>query len=615
MRRYALSAVFVLCLLPAAITFTTSGQTIDSVDGRVGLPWDWSHRHVIFPTPETEQLRRRLDADPRFAHQHLYRTMPQYAPGDLSSAIRGAGLHANDEVTISGATRDWNQAVGAAAITLSSPTYPAKYSFSVTSTTPSCANDYVVYTLPVSSASNFNVIAFNNLYPTFCTGTVPSVLFAYNGSQATGTLSTSPVLSLDGTKIAFVEKASASTQFHVLRWRSGDKSATFPKPYNAAVLPSCVTTAAPAPCEYSLSFSTTTSTLGAPFIDYTNDTAYVTDDKGKLYAIKPVFNATPTSPPALVSGYPITLSTTRLTAPTYDSVSGNVFVADTGKLYYVRTKSTSSGTCLSGSAPCEGTKSITFASGSGLSTILEAPIVDSTNGTVFVFAYSGPAYTFASHAYNGDIVLQSNTTLSVTNIANLSGTSGNSTASTIYNGTFDNAYYNNAANGKIYACGENNSGHTGTLWAVGFASATAIKTGAAGFGPLTLTTASLTGAASPCSSLTEAYNTPAGKDFLYMGVASKCAFSGSATGCIMAFSLGSSLTSSTFPTTTAATFPSNSGSSGIIIDNVLSGTANTTNIYFLTAQPQSGSSPCTVYTGGANTTGNCAIKLTQSGLN
>lgn len=585
----------------ALFPLLAAAQTTVPAEDRAGMPLDWSHLHVIFSQPATEDQFRQLDADPRYSLQTLRRTHPQFAEAAAGFPAATAATAAADP------GRDWSEAIGTSPYTLSSPTYPAKYSFNVNNPTPSCTSDYVVYTLPVSTGpAAFNVIAFNNLYVNaagngLCPGSTPNVLFAYNATQAIGTPSTGPVISLDGTLIAFVEKSTAA-QFHVLKWHGGDKPTTFPKPFNGTgPLASCVTTNGAAPCEYSVAFSTTTSTLGSPYVDYASDTAYLTDDKGSIYAVSPVFKATPAKPPALVAGYPVSVSTSRLTAPVYDTVSGNVFVADTSKLLYLRTKATSAGACLTGVPPCAGKLNVVMSTGSGIATTLEAPLVDSTNGTVFAFAYSGPPY-------NGDIVVQSNTTLSLRNVANISGTIGASTASTIYAGTFNNAYYNNPTSGLLYACGQDNFGHFGALWAVGFSSATTMKT-TAPTGPLTLTTASLSGASAPCSSLTEVFNQTAGKDFLYTGVTSKCAFGASATGCLLAFDITSG-----FPTTAAANFPSNSGTGGIVIDNVVGSLASATNLYFLTAQPQGGGAPCTVFTGGTNTTGNCAVMLTQSGL-
>jgi len=602
MMRWALSGIVLFC----AAIIVIGQDTVNS------LPQDWTHRHVVFPVPDSEERRLEIERDPRYRHQQLRRTYRQY---DLESAnvntAEGPPRWGNARgISPTGQMeRDWREAVGPSTYTLSRPTYPAKFSFNASNPTPSCANDFIVYTLPVSSTADFNIVAYYNLYTNtaatgLCTGTNPTALFTYNASQNGGALSTAPVLSLDGTQIAFIENAS-SAQFHVLKWKSGNLGTTFPKPFNSAVLANCKTNGAVAPCEYSVTYATTTASLSSPFIDYTGDTAYVTDDKGHVSAIHPVFTATPSTPPAVVTGYPLAPSTGVMTAPVYDSVSGNVFAADTTKLYYIRTKSASTGTCTSGSPPCIGSTSQTFSTGTGAATIQEAPIVDSTNGWVFVFANSGPSYS-------GATIFQSDTKLTSTvkNVANISGTTGGSTATTQFSGTFDNKYYTSPATGKLYACGENNSGEIGTLWAAGFTSG-GMKTGTATYGPLALMTATTTGTTSVCSSLNEVYNQTAAKDLLFVGVTTKCAFGASATGCLFAFDI-----TSAFPTTALANYPTPNGTSGIVIDNVTGSLTSSTNLYFLSPKPLGSSAPCTLYTtSGTNTTGNCAVKLTQTLLN
>lgn len=558
------------------------------------LPYDWSHRHVVFPAADSREQHAAIEKDVRFHLQQLKRSYRQF---DLESAESQA---ASNQLQ-----RDWREAVGDTAYHVHRPTYPAKFTFDVANPTPNCANDYVVYTLPHAGAGKFNVVAYNNLYVNststgVCPGSTPAVLFAYNASQDAGKLSTSPALSLDGTQIAFIENASAA-RFHILKWRAGDKSAAFPKPYNSTALANCATNGAVAPCEYSVTYSTTTAKLSSPYIDYTGDTAYVSDDAGHVSAIHPIFKATPANPPKVVTGYPLTPDTGVMTEPVFDSVSGNVFVASPTKLYYIRTRTGSAGTCAWGSPPCVGSGSQTISAGAGAGSTLEGPIVDSTNGWVFAFAWSGDSY-------KGAVIVQSNTTLSVLNVAEISG-AGDSTPTKLYAGTFNNAYYNNPATGKLYACGENGAGHFGTLWAAGL-TATGLKTGTAGFGPLNLTTASVSGAKPVCSSLAEVYNQTAGKDYLFAGVGANCAFGGASTGCIFSFDI-----TSAFPATALANFPSPGGSSGIVIDNVTGSLTSATDIYFLTREPPGAGTPCTVYTGGTNTTGNCAIKLTQSGLN
>ena len=101
--------------------------------------------------------------------------------------------------------------------------FPAKYSFDINAT-PSCANDYVVFGLNVAGATpgQANLVGVNNLYSgdrqTLRRGN-PTVNWAYNGSTAGGAVLTSPVVSLDGTKVAYVESAAAATVFHVLPGR------------------------------------------------------------------------------------------------------------------------------------------------------------------------------------------------------------------------------------------------------------------------------------------------------------------------------------------------------------------------------------------------------------
>ena len=92
--------------------------------------------------------------------------------------------------------------------------YPAKYSFSTT--TASCASDFVVYPTGVAgTATTANVVAYYNLYTTGCSGTVPAVNWAYNtGAMVT----TSPVLSLDGTQVAFIQVSGTAASLVLMKW-------------------------------------------------------------------------------------------------------------------------------------------------------------------------------------------------------------------------------------------------------------------------------------------------------------------------------------------------------------------------------------------------------------
>lgn len=571
---------------------------------RVAAPQDWSHRHVVFPQPQTFDRLSEVQQDQRYWHQVFTRAMRSAvangSPRGSEKAMEGVSRSrlvppAIPRTPLAAASKpdvDWGESLaGTVALSYSGlNSYPAKYSFNTNNPVPDCTNDFVVFTAPVSTVTRFNLFAFKNLYVNnsgtgSCSGTLPTMLFAYNASQNSGNLSSSPTLSLDGTQIAFIEN-SAPAQFHVVKWRSGNVSGTFGSPYNAAKMVNCAGNGAVAPCEWSLLYSTATghATLSAPFIDYLADTAYLSDDVGQVYAVKPVFGGGAPSTQWVVA---ISGSTT-MTPPVYDSVSKNVFVADAnGKLYYIRTSASSAGTCLSGSPPCQGSNVLTVASGKP---VVEAPYVDSTNGKVFVFSNSSPTGANAS-------VVQTNTTLSTTSVANI-GTVG---ANPVYGGAFSNSYYTSTGTGVLYACGAGPA-QAGQLFGITFTGST-MNAGTPAYGPLNVSTAKST-----CSPLTEVYNQSLGVDELYLSVQTKCTATITG-GCLRQYNISSGL-----PASDTNTVAESGGTTGIIIDNVkngLHGDASETNLYFVTLGAQS----CSKHTDGtAFTTGNCAVKLTQSAL-
>jgi hypothetical protein len=114
--------------------------------------------------------------------------------------------------------RDWAIYLGTAG------TAPAMYpaEFDANYTTPNCTNDFVVFPVnAVGSTTQPNIVAFNYLYsgtagtvgfcnntrPGTSNGTTAAVYWSYDVQAIAGAVPTSPVLSLDGTKIAFVESA------------------------------------------------------------------------------------------------------------------------------------------------------------------------------------------------------------------------------------------------------------------------------------------------------------------------------------------------------------------------------------------------------------------------
>ena len=550
---------------------------------RIGAPYDWSHRHVVFSTPASGETLVRVEQDPRYRQQGNRKL---YATGTPASSA--PALLRPRPVRPASTKIDWSESLGNLNFT-NLVNYPAKYSFDIGNPAPNCASDYVIYTLPTANPGAFNLIAFNNLYVNNagtgqCVGTTPSALFSYNASQNNGPLNSSPVLSEDGTQIAFVEDAGQA-RLNVLKWRAGNVNTSFGSPSNPTPLANCSTNGDVAPCEYSVQYSRTTATLSAPYVDYARDIAYVSDDNGVVAAISPVFKG---GQPAVL--YTLSVpGSHRMTPPVYDSVSQNVFVADgTGTLYYIRTSPGSGGVCAAGSPPCLGSPSLNAGGGTP---IWEAPLVDSSSGTVFVFSNNGPEG-------GNSAVVQTTTNLAASNVATI-GPSGSQNALA---GTFNNNYVNNPATGLLYACGTD-ARNVPQLYAITF-SGTTMTAGPATHGPLSLATN-----ATSCSPLTEAFNQTTNQDELYLSVANDCS-PGIAGGCLQYFNITGG-----FPSAAAVTAAESGGTSGIIIDNVVNlpnrfneSPANA-NIYFITL----GSQSCTEYTGGVGN-GNCAVKLTQSGL-
>lgn len=597
-----------------------------------GSPSDWTHRHVIFSAATDSATLMKNQEEPRYWLQLLRRAGAQNSDANdgadsakIVAAVRQRQQRsASDWETGEGSARtgenplgrDWTQTfqTSGTTYTFNSPTYPATFSNS----SASCTADYVVFTLPTGGsfgfgADNFNIIAYNNLYVTtaggasFCTGTSPQALFNYNASSASGTLNGSPVVSLDGSLIAFLENATGlngGAVFHILKWHAGDLQPTdtkFPRAFNTAALPSCTSNSAVAPCEYNLQFTPSaarkTATLSSPFVDYSSDTAYVSDDGGNVYAISPVFNATPANPPAVLTGWPVNVgSSVVLTPPVFDSASQNVFVSSTGGTeFFIKTSHSTTGSCSSGSAPCLGSNTFAFTGGG---TIGEASIVDASTGRVFVFGTQ-------SGGTSGSYMVQTDTALTPGSVQ--AAQIGSGTLNSIHTGTPDNNYFTSVSTGKFYACGQNSNGE-GQLYAFGLNSSGVLNTAAVTGSPFALGQASNSN--SPCSdSLSENFNQSVNKDWLFLGVANRCvntAFGGN--GCVISFDV-----TSAFPSAVAhqIAVTGTTGPTGIVVDNGIdaSATMTTTDIYYIIQSGQS----CPDYLG-SNHTGTCAASATQSGL-
>jgi hypothetical protein len=456
-----------------------------------GFPQDWSQQHIVFSRDGLAQHPDLIYREPRVLHQAMQRwQVPNF--GAFEGSERTAATADN-----SGLHPDWN--VHPLGGRLFTNAYPTKFSFNP-GAPPDCTNDYVVFGLntPDTTGAQANLIAFNNLYvdpagdglcPVRTTGvgfTAPTVLFAYDITTVTGgKIATSPILSEDGKKIAFVEGIpadaglgiTAESIFHVLTWTAGQGAIGAAAPPPAGPL----WVSLPLP-------SAKNDTTSSPWIDYYTDTAYVGSAAGYVYEITGVFRGTPTlvTPPWT---NPV-INNNALTSPVLDSNLGMLmFGAGNGDLYGINTTTGTVAHLVVG----QGTNHA----------ILAAPIVDVTNGVTFVVD-SDCGTSCAPGVPSGAVLVEADTK-TVTRLSEASiGIGGAGVA--LYQPALDNNYYNNPSTGLIHLCGTGTGTDTSPWqYAFGFSGRTMSSTPATGF-PMQLSTS----ANDLCTGWTEFFNPYAG---------------------------------------------------------------------------------------------------------
>jgi hypothetical protein len=467
--------------------------------------------------------------------------------------------------------------LGAGAMGLT--TFPAKYTF--TTAAGSCANDYVAFSTGIlGAASQATIAAYKNLY-TACGGTVPTVAWQYNTA---GDSFLSPVLSLDGSQIAYVQYVCLSScgvtgevdesSLVVLKWKSNPSlvtlSSTAPASYRACA----------APCMTALTFANSGfSGFSSPFYDYASDTVYIGDDTGALHQFTGVFKGAPAENTA--SPWPITLGSAPLSQPVLDHVSGDIFVGDTGGFYYGVNAST--GAVTGASAQLD------FVYG-----LWDAPLVDSSAQMTYVFS-GNDGQTDCYDEYSGEYGCSGvfSFPTNFTNLANLE--------SQVYvgyyplfTGAFDNIYLSSSASsptGHLYVCGETDYDFVQTLNQIPI---TANVMGGQSVSSYYL------GDGYPCSAVTEFYNTNAAADYIFLSVEGAYQGCTQDTGCVFGFNV----TTGAVPTAPTAGSAEAGGTSAIVIDNAGAG-AGASQIYFTTL-----SNTGTCATSGG--TGLCAVQTSQA---
>ncbi len=433
-----------------------------------GFVEDWSTRHLVFSNPGSEDQAIQEDRhaewlrivnDPRYIFQKRKLAAAgrpvDAGSGEPADPSAGAGptrvaARSQAQGTIP-MNSDWSEGLNTGSPSPISD--PAKFSFSTTSA--SCADDFVIYsTGSVGSSSQASLIAFSNIY-SGCTGTVPTVAWAYNTG---GSIPGAPVFSADGKQLAFIQIASSVASLVILSlpasstFGSGGSvgAPTAPTPESITSYPGCT-----APCMTSIPLNGSPNVSWSdPWVDYAADALYVGDDGGSLHRFSPLF----TGIPAETTGFgphkwPIILdSTVKLASPVVDPVIGRVFVGDMNGYFF------SIGTDDPGTT--NSTLGRVYSQSAQLGTngteIFDAPIVDPNAGEAYVFVQEDAS------GNNGVFQFPTNFASASSGTEETVGTFGRS-LEYFFAGTVDNIYLSSEGNDCPPTC----TTPTGNLYVVG----------------------------------------------------------------------------------------------------------------------------------------------------
>ncbi|HSZ62966.1 MAG TPA: hypothetical protein VK828_14280 [Terriglobales bacterium] len=617
-----------------AISLAMSAQENSSAasPSALGGPQDWSHRHVIYTRNGSIAEMMLLRDDPRFIGS-LYRHYSQEHRKELAAAV-GLKLAESDQgqleepewdiVLSDGPDNDalgneerldrgfrppviwdpmrpisrlknkrskvdWSISLGPTGGTAYGET-PAIYTASYS--TPSCAADFAVYTINATPgvAMQANLIGLNNLYSDgagagFCSGiTAPTFLFSY--AIGTGGSALSPVLSLDGTKIAWIENRTAVTSYlHVTKWVANQGgSATAPVAVTGTFANGTCTVST-ASCDFSVEYTasshpgcTTAHTAGNShsdlYVDYPSNTGFISANNGLLYHISNIFSNTVS--PTVDFCIPVnatfeTKPSGAMSGPVYDPILNEVFLTDSEKIYAY--------TVNAASFSAAATPSYTFGSiGSKYNYQTgPGPLLDMFNGYLYVFS----TYDAAGKTS----VTQIPTSLASGTPVELGPESTNADPLLFY-GAFDNNYFTygpKSALSTLYSCGTD---QTNTNWqdlfSISFNAATGIvnTTPAMSYN----TNVNPGAAAGLCSPITEFYDGTHDRIFVGMGQPASATGSNVVTMWNVKTQLtNTSGTGGTMPTYTAEATGYLGGSGGFAADNNSTDT-DAESIYFSTQQ-------------------------------
>src|ERR1700677_3869578 len=310
MLRTARAVVFCFAIV-LAILFAMSAQESSSTasPSDFGGPQDWSNRHVVYTRDGSVAQMMLLRDDPRFVH-NLYRHYSQEHRKDLAAAL---GLQLPEADQNQREEADWNiglhdvnaneeqHDLGFRPWMIWDPTRPISRLKNKHSKV-----DWAI-SLGPTVAKQANLVGLTNLYSDsasagFCSGTAPTFLFSY--AIGTGGSALSPVLSEDGTKIAWIENPSATTSYlHVTKWVANQGATATAPVAVTGTFSNGACTPTTASCDFSVEYTASTypgcstaHTAGNShsdlYVDYSSNTGFISANNGLLYHISNVFSST-----------------------------------------------------------------------------------------------------------------------------------------------------------------------------------------------------------------------------------------------------------------------------------------------------------------------------------
>jgi len=562
----------------------------------VGRVVDWSYHHLVSSGGLAAADLDAAKTEPRLLYHLAERNLgwlhrPPRRPRSLNK-IDGSRSTNKKNLEF-----DWSVSLGTGNVAANM--FPAKFNFDANSV-PDCVNDYVVYGLNVAGVNNgqANLVGINKLYSGaggIC-GANPAVNWAYNGSTAGGSVLTSTVISLDGTKVAYVESTAGSSIFHVLTWKAGEGTVT--KAVTPVTGASCTLTSS---CLQSVTYSATnTNTFASTWVDYATDKGFVASDGGNIYRISCVFKCALGVNPTVDWTYTLPVAGTggaqpKPNGPVYNSPYGYLIIGDQlGEVWVINaggsTPSLHAGPVMVGGGGCTttnppgrtGTPSPCTPAASGYG-IPDSLILDASGASERVYAFSGN---------DGTAAVVAQMTQDLTGLVRVH--IGQGTVN-IHTGAFDNNYWGNSpSTGNLFVCGTGAADTTPYHYWIGFTSYPVINS------TPTSSLQRLNAAGVPCAPYTEFYNpnlnlggVAGHHDLLVSGLVDP----------VNGYIITNDISTGTI--TSALNFVQyRGGISGVVIDNN-STMAQASSVYFSTLQ-NSNVGTC----GGTR----CAVKLTQAAL-